>query len=271
MKIKGHPVWIAFSLFSLFSLFLLVTGFGWAVKDVLLPPSKGLPQAEKKQAGDRTAEGEKLLLTLGDSLTRGTGDPDGQGYVSRVKEVLQKENGRISMVNLAVKGQTSGQLKEQVRQHRVRQLLADAHWITLTIGGNDLFRNSGQTEEIDLKQSEKARKTYQKNLENILSAIRQENPDTPVFLFGLYNPFGDLGQRETSNRIVGEWNRTLMETAGQFDDVVVIPVYDLFQLNPQAYLFNDHFHPNQQGYERMAVRLLQVMEEKEEEVPTGAR
>ncbi|EGK14632.1 SGNH/GDSL hydrolase family protein [Kroppenstedtia eburnea] len=270
MRIKGNPVWIAFSLFSLFSLFFLIAGFGWAVTDVLHPPSEGLSHQEPRQEKSNSTE-TALLLTLGDSLTRGTGDADGQGYAGRVKESLRKEHHRISAVNLAVKGQTSDQLKDQVRQPRVRRLLGEARWITLTIGGNDLFQNSGQTETIDWKQSEKARKRYQKNLETTLSVIRRENPDTPVFLFGLYNPFGDLGQKETSNRIVGEWNRTLTETAEKFDKVVVIPVFDLFQLNPRAYLYSDHFHPNHKGYERMADRLLQAMEEKAEEVSTDAR
>lgn len=270
MRIKGNPVWIAFSLFLLFSLLFLIAGFGWAVTDILDSPSEGFSDKEPQQAKGNDSE-TALLLTLGDSLTRGTGDPDGQGYAGRVKEHLRKEHSQISAVNLAVKGQTSDQLKDQIQQSRVRHLLGEARWITLTIGGNDLFQNSGQTETIDWKQSEKARKRYQKNLESTLSTIRRENPKTPVFLFGLYNPFGDLGQKETSNRIVGEWNRTLTETAEKFDQVVVIPVFDLFQLNPRAYLYSDHFHPNQKGYARMTDRLLQAMEEEEKEVSTDAR
>ncbi len=122
MRIKGNPTWIAFSLFSLFSLFFLIAGFGWAIKDILHPPSEGLSLKKPRQERGNSTE-TALLLTLGDSLTRGTGDPDGQGYAGRIKESLRKEHSRISAVNLAVKGQTSDQLKDQVRQPRVRRLL----------------------------------------------------------------------------------------------------------------------------------------------------
>ncbi|PTX55316.1 lysophospholipase L1-like esterase [Melghirimyces profundicolus] len=271
MRIKGHPVWIAFSLFSLFATLVLATGFGWAVKDVLRPSSDRIPAGEVQEAAGRGKSKEALLVSLGDSLTRGTGDTSGQGYVSRVKEALREKNGTLGAVNLAVKGQTSDQLKRQVKKKRVRALLGDARWITLTIGGNDLFRNSGALEELDPEGAEKARKAYRQNLNEILSVIRQENPSSPVFMFGLYNPFGDLGEKEISNRLVREWNRTLSEVAGDYEKVVVVPVYDIFQLNPEKVLYSDRFHPNRQGYEFMAVRLLQALHRQAEEVSADDR
>jgi lysophospholipase L1-like esterase len=41
--------------------------------------------------------------------------------------------------------------------------------------------------------------------------------------------------------------------------MVLVPTYDLFELNANKYLYSDHFHPNQDGYERIAERIVQIM------------
>ena len=132
----------------------------------------------------------------------------GKGYVGLVYEAMKKIYGdRVSSVNLGINGQTSADLVKQIRQPEVRQLLKRATWITITIGGNDLFRASGGPEQVDRVAIDEGRASYRKNLSRIMKEIRELNDEAPIFVYGLYNPFGDLsGQGETS-RLVMEWNR----------------------------------------------------------------
>lgn len=265
MRFKGKPLWIGINLLSLISLLLFVVGFSWAVTEIM--GSATAPQPDENQEGDvspAAPEGKPLLLSFGDSLTRGTGDTTGQGYFGQVRSALREQDNDVSAVNLGIKGQTSSELREQMKQPRIRQLLDEASWVTLTIGGNDLFRGSGSLEAIDLKEAAVTREEYEANLEAILKAIRQENADVPVFIFGLYNPFGDLEDRKTTDALVREWNQTMEKMAADDPLVVIIPLFDLFQLNPDRYLYTDKFHPNNDGYQLMAARLLQAMNALEE-------
>ncbi|OYD09919.1 GDSL-type esterase/lipase family protein [Paludifilum halophilum] len=260
MKIKGRLIWITFSFLAVASLIILAIGFGLAVTEVT-GPSTPSPDSRNPSDTDETRGMEKdLLLGLGDSLTRGTGDTNGQGYFERVHQSLREKNRGISAVNLGIKGQTSEDLTKQIQQDRVQRLLKESRWITVTIGGNDLFRGSGSLEKIDLEKAENTRQAYEKNLQSILSDIREQNPDAPVFLFGLYNPFGHLEDSEKTSALVTEWNQTIRAVSQEYTKVVVVPIDDIFQLNPEKYLYSDHFHPNEKGYAFMSQRLMQAMQ-----------
>jgi lysophospholipase L1-like esterase len=238
------------------SLILLVMGFGMAIKEIVQSvPVDHAPPPDTTTSP--TIPREKVLIGLGDSLTRGIGDDSGQGYFGILKKSLQKRFTSLQAVNLAVSGATSLQLAQQVDQKQVQELLKKADWVTITIGGNDLFYGSGQWEKIDEETAETYRLAYVKNLRHILSVIRQQNQTATVFIFGLYNPFSDLPEEKRSSRLVIKWNDTIQKTASDFHQVVMVPIFDLFQQHPKKYLYSDHFHPNALGYQRMAERLLQ--------------
>lgn len=250
---------------SILSFFLLASGFGLALRDHLQPQQAPDPITKTKTNLAAMQHGG-MLVGLGDSLTRGVGDSSGQGYFGMVRQQLQKEaDSNFSSVNLAISGSTSSQLVSQLQQNRVKELIQSAEWITITIGGNDLFRGSGRLEKIDLQSAEKSRTVYEKNVTNILTELRKQNPNATIFIFGLYNPFGDLPDEKTTSRLVADWNQTIHKVSAQFDRVVVVPTFDLFQLEPNRYLYSDHFHPNQQGYRRMADRLLQIIKDHPKE------
>ncbi len=42
--------------------------------------------------------------------------------------------------------------------------------------------------------------------------------------------------------------------------MIMVPTYDLFRLNGRGYLADDHFHPNGKGYERIADRIVNILE-----------
>ncbi|MBN2910137.1 hypothetical protein JQC72_11555 [Polycladomyces sp. WAk] len=261
MKIKPNPVWFLVSMLSCTALLLFAGGFVLGVREILSPPdAPSVPASAGKQERTSVTAGNGLLVGMGDSLTRGTGDLSGKGYIGYVRDALEKQTRHpVGLVNLAVKGQTSSQLAQQTDEPRVRQLVRSARWITFTIGGNDLFRGSGGPDRINTDASEQALRLYERNLRHILDNIRKHNPNAPVFVFGLYNPFGDLAGNDQTSRLIWEWNHTLQRVANQYPRVVVVPTFDLFQLNPGRYLYSDHFHPNSDGYRLMAQRLIQVM------------
>lgn len=71
------------------SLCLMLAGFGWAIREMVKPPEKKQPLPET--ASLSLEPGKKLLLGLGDSLTRGVGDHSGQGYFG----IIQKNGDTI--------------------------------------------------------------------------------------------------------------------------------------------------------------------------------
>jgi lysophospholipase L1-like esterase len=260
------PLWMTIYFLSVCSFLLLALGCAWAINDILQPAAAENVKAASKQKETISVPSGGLLLGLGDSLTRGIGDPGGQGYFGIVKTQLTlREKEPVSSVDLAVSGLTSDELRNQIKQPHVQNLIKSAKWIVMTIGSNDLFQSSGSLKKIDIEAAEKSRLNYQQNLTDILMEIRSYNPKATVFVFGIYNPFGDLPEANLASRLVTAWNSTISQTALRFDHVIVIPTFDLFALNPRKYLYSDHFHPNHLGYERMAERLWQVIQDQPEE------
>ncbi|AUS08444.1 lysophospholipase [Laceyella sacchari] len=242
------------------SFVLLGAGFTMAV-DALIRPSKSNITGQLAVQTDAPPATDSMLLGLGDSLTRGIGDSNGQGYFGLVKQKLHAKHNRLSAINLSVSGQTSTQLAEQVKKTRTKRLIQQARWVVMTIGGNDLFRSTDRLQQLNPKQIEQARIRYERNLRAILSDVKDANPHATVFLFGLYNPFGDVNIQGANEHVL-KWNESITQIAQSFNGVVVIPTFDLFQLSPGQYLYRDHFHPNGEGYQRMADRLLQIISDQ---------
>lgn len=247
---------------AILSLIVFATGFILGITNVLSPPTSNTLSKQEKASSSLASE-NGLLVGLGDSLTRGIGDEKGLGYIGLVRNQLQEAslNTSIQLSNLAISGQTSSELLEQLQQKQVQQLIQQSQWITVTIGGNDLKDSIEDLETIDLKQAEKNRKIFEKNLEQILKTIRSYNQKTPVFLFSLYNPYGDLSERELTSKTVLQWNETIQDISQKYTNIIVVPTFDLFQIQPTKYLSSDHFHPNHQGYQRMAERLMQIIKD----------
>ena len=58
-----------------------------------------------------------------------------------------------------------------------------------------------------------------------------------------------------TNTIVREWNYATETVVGKFEGIVFVPTFDLFQLSVNDYLYSDHFHPNQAGYQLISNQL----------------
>ncbi|MFC0189724.1 SGNH/GDSL hydrolase family protein [Fictibacillus aquaticus] len=266
MKKRTLPVIIAISSFSVL---LFLFGLGWAVKDQLVDTHSELQPSTKETAGNTEPSAKKdnkiTVAAIGDSLTRGTGDDNGKGYVGYLIEQLKKKSGSsIAVANSAIKGERSEGLVEQLKQPQIQRQIANADVIVMTIGGNDLFRGGEALQSLDTNSIEDSRIQYIKNLEIIYGAIRKQNPKAEVFHVGLYNPFINMQESELTTAIVRDWNFAAAESAAKFEKVVYIPTFDLFQLRAEDYLYSDQFHPNAEGYKLIAERVASLITVQEE-------
>jgi len=260
---SGQLLWYVTGSIALCSLLLFACGFAFALQPQLLAPKEpsAQPQGAVQPVPASDRDGQWKVVALGDSLTRGTGDVTGQGYVGLFREAYANRSKQpIQLHNLAINGLTSAELLAQLAQKQVQQLLASADLILLTIGGNDLFRLSGGLYELDEQGIEEALAELKQNFTAILDKLRAYNPQSMIVYIALYNPFGDTEAAALTTPPLLEWNSTAQQTAAQYDRVIVVPTYDLFAEKEAEYLYSDHFHPNSAGYSRIAERVLQAVD-----------
>lgn len=200
------------------------------------------------------------VLALGDSLTRGTGDSEGKGYIGYLMDELnQNSTQEIHLSNLSIKGQTSPELMAQVKQEEVQRQVTEADSIFITIGGNDLFLGGQTLIDLNLEQVEKIEAEYLKNVNTILTDIRALNGEASIYLIGLYNPFSLLADGKLISEIVLEWNAKTADLALNYPKTIFVPTFDLFQMEVESFLYSDKFHPNAEGYRLIAERLGSLM------------
>ncbi|MBP1994804.1 GDSL-type esterase/lipase family protein [Paenibacillus eucommiae] len=252
---------------------LFVGGFIYASGQILFPSaaSSDLIVTPSKQQPDQAVEVKNKLeiVALGDSLTAGTGDGAGKGgYVGRVREKLEKQTGKPVYVtnNLAIPGYRADQLLEDLSQTNTTDALADADVVVLTIGANDIFQGgegifSGDNwEEFNVKAAEERLEPTLGKVEQILTLIHKASPEAIIFYVGLYHPFLDLDPEREGSVVVQKWNDSVFQVTNRYSNMVLVPTYDLFERNLIKYLSpSDHFHPNQDGYERIADRIAQIL------------
>ena len=241
----------------LFCLLWLI-GLGWAVGEYYagtpekIPKAKTVSQVENKKG--------LTIVALGDSLTRGTGDETGKGYVGvLIDEIKGKTKRPVQLTNLGINGQRSNSLKSKYRKRKSGDKFKTADMVLVTIGGNDLFR--GGQALMDFKTGDIAtiEKKYLNNLKFIFEQIRKNNPKANVFFIGLYNPFIDLDQGREMSKVVRHWNYDSAEVSASFPKIVFVPTFDLFELKVNDYLYSDKFHPNSKGYRLIAERVASLL------------
>nr|WP_251009466.1 SGNH/GDSL hydrolase family protein [Bacillus sp. ISL-39] len=238
----------------------MLFGLGWTIQNQFFSNGASGVIEEKKPVEDDTEKDGKVVVALGDSLTRGTGDDTGKGYIGYlVDELEEKSKEKITIHNFGVKGYRSNQLLDQLKQGEIQRKIQSADYILITIGGNDLFQ-SGQTFlQMDEQQIAQAKKSYLKNLDSILKELTTINDSAVIFHIGLYNPFIDLNDSEQTTKIVRDWNYDTNQLLDKNEKAVYVPTFDLFQLSVNDYLYTDKFHPNAEGYRLIAERVASLI------------
>ncbi|RXT08179.1 GDSL family lipase [Ammoniphilus sp. CFH 90114] len=237
------------------SFLLLLIGFGLTLQSHFFGTVAASVTKTEANSSEKAVEG-RTLVALGDSLTRGTGDSNGKGYVGYLVDLLEEQSGeKVVLQNLGVKGYRSDQLLELVKQQEVKRQIQDADWIVMTIGGNDLFRGGRTLIDLDVDAIDKLREEYLVNFKQITNEIRSVNQDATIYYLGLYNPFINLDDSDITTKAVRQWNYETNEWLDQDKHSVFVPTFDLFQLQVDDFLFSDKFHPNTIGYQMMAERV----------------
>ncbi|WP_310551878.1 GDSL-type esterase/lipase family protein [Paenibacillus glufosinatiresistens] len=280
--------WRSVGILSLAASLLLAIGFLYAVRDIVNPRGEELA-AGTPQATAPPVEEEYRIVALGDSLAKGTGDRDGKGFARRTVDVLTDRGLKASLVaNLGVNGLTTAGLQDRLKEEGVRYAVKKANVILVSIGGNDLFRGSGIADggviaddagtaagetqpkasapapaaqgELDPKALLGALPAAAERMRSALDTLIELNPQASIYLVGLYNPFGDIPQLlQPGNQAVSAWNGAVLDLVNVRPAVTLVPTMDLFSGRQAEYLSNDHFHPNGNGYERMAQRIAQAI------------
>ncbi|WP_028548611.1 GDSL-type esterase/lipase family protein [Paenibacillus sp. UNC451MF] len=267
-------LWRTVGLAALLSTLLCVFGFVYAINQIIFPSKTeqteaAAPQETVKPKESSFAAKDKIqIVAIGDSLSAGTGDLSGRGYVGQTKEKLEKQFGKPVFIlnNFAIPGfKTSDILKDMAAKKDMGSAIAQADLILLTAGGNDLFEGgqgifSGQSDEgFNPKAALDRMPEALQRLGQILDTLAKQNPNAVICYVGLYHPFLDLDEKREGSLLIQKWNQAAFEITNRYPHMVVVPTADLFELNLNKYLYTDHFHPNQDGYERIAERIAQIV------------
>ncbi|WDQ31639.1 GDSL-type esterase/lipase family protein [Paenibacillus marchantiae] len=264
-------IWRTISTVSILTTLLLLFGFGYAIKDVIFPEGDaqlGTGQqttAPAKDSGQSTPvvkDGKIRMAVIGDSLARGTGDDEGLGFVRRAGNLLKDQGYDVQVLNnMGVNGLRTDALLSKLDEQGVRYVLQQSNFILLSIGANDLFQGGQVLQGEDAPTAETlaaALPETSKRLQEILKKVKEINPDAQIAYIGLYNPFGDVKElKEPGNAVVAAWNDAAMKVLNNEDKMTLVPTFDLFENHLGQYLSSDHFHPNGEGYEQIAVRIAQ--------------
>jgi lysophospholipase L1-like esterase len=252
-------------------LIVMLTGFGWALRDTWFPNNGlTLPEASRPEVatgGNWSKKTELFITSLGDSLTKGTGDSTGDGYVTRViKDLSVKMDKPVYLVNnLAINGQRADELVKRLDEIGYKNSIGKADIILMTIGGNDLFRiaqsggSMAEGGDLSPKLLLERMPEAEPYLETVFLKVRKLNPTARIIYVGLYNAFYDLPAMRPASEVVAKWNDFAHSLAEKDGNATVIPTYDLFEFNVKQYLSSDHFHPNAQGYVRISERIVQAL------------
>lgn len=271
---KKKTVWYIITLASVFSLLLLGSGAVMALKDSLQTKPKAKPPTPQQTntasasvtdqptvpaTSPANIKGDFRIVALGDSLTRGTGDETGEGYVGYLSKEIQKTTkAKVVTSNLGVNGMQSPELLEYIKSPDVQKEIKSAHLITLSIGGNDLTHGVGAVTAPNLELANKTCEGYLNNLDQILQDIRKVNGNARILFVGLYNPFPLAGDNlKLALNLIEQWNTQTSLVLRKYPGTVLIPTQDLFNWNADKLLADDRFHPNSSGYKAIAQRMIQ--------------
>ena len=207
------------------------------------------------------------VLSAGDSLTQGVGDSTNKGgYLPYLETMLEKEKGikEVDFYNYGVKGNRTTQLLKRLKTSDMKSALHKADLVILTIGGNDIMKVvKDNIENLQLSTFTAEKASYQKHLTQIFDLIHQENPHAQVVLVGLYNPFSKwFSEIKELDEIVADWNKTGQTVIAHYPNAYFVPIEDMFLNATEDLLFTDNFHPNDKGYELIAHRLNETLEEQ---------
>ena len=232
-------------------------------------------------------------IALGDSDAAGSGanNTDVTAYVPRLNRWLRSvdcaEGGpsacpHLQLSNYAVGGAKSGDLIAGQLPAAVGEVLTraadsdpgnDVAYITITIGGNDVFEPviaacSGGADQGCIDTITAVFATYQANLGEILGTLRAAAPEAQIAIMTYANPLASCDMAalapladvvlEGGNGLPGGLNDIIRGVAGVVGGVTVVETYEL--LTPNDFVGGtDCHHPDDSGHRKIARAFLEAM------------
>lgn len=199
----------------------------------------------------------RKIVLLGDSLARGTGDELRQGIGGRLEnEFRERGLPAVEVVNLGINGSQTADVAARLSQPRIREDLADAGAIVLSVGANDLFRTQGSREQTMRAPLAVAERILTRITE-IVAELRKINPKARILIIGGYNPVPNHHYASTVNRYLGLWDQSL---AAQFEEDPLVTVVKMSDVVTPARLSRlDSFHPGGEAYSEASRRIAAIL------------
>ena len=278
-RVRRWLIEIVVFVVAIFAIFTVISHF------LIRPAGSELSNKDLKSA---LTQKRLNYVAIGDSLTEGVGDQTNQGGFIPLLSNAISEISDVNVVsqNFGVAGNTSTQIyKRMTKEKKIQSAIKKADVITITVGGNDVMKVI-RTQLTNLTENsfEKPAQTYQKQLTEIFDFIRDNNPNAQVYVLGIYNPFylnfPDITEMQD---IINHWNQTTQETIAQQKQMYFVPINDLLYqgvngskgvttsdgevqtITNNALFEEDHFHPNNIGYQIMSDAVAEAYKEHHNE------
>ncbi len=206
------------------------------------------------------------VVAIGDSLTQGVGDSHRNGgYIGILDETINKKRQIVTFENFGKSGRRTDQLLEALNDPEIVTAIEETDIVLMTIGANDIMKVVQQNfTNLTYSLFVEEQVHFEQRLNDIFAKVRAINPNAHIYLLGLYNPFKEYFQDiKELDLIINRWNQTSERTTAKYKPATFIPIKDLFDETVINLLAEDHFHPNEFGYERMAERVLEYLADGE--------
>ncbi|WP_087973702.1 SGNH/GDSL hydrolase family protein [Oceanobacillus rekensis] len=205
---------------------------------------------------------ETHIVAIGDSLTHGVGDETEQhGYVGILDRTINGHKQIAHIDNFGKRGNRTDHLLMRLEDDEIASSISDSDIVLMTIGANDIMQVVKENfTNLVMEDFVFERDGYEERLREIFDEILRLNPNTEIYLLGFYNPFKQyFDDIEELDLIVETWNTTGNDVASDYENATYIPTDDLFTDETAELFSDDNFHPNYEGYYRIAERVLEYI------------
>lgn len=197
------------------------------------------------------------IAVVGDSLAFGAGDEEEMGIAGRLENELRLRGiAAVATTNYGRIGATTRDFRATLESPAVRETLAGADAIVLSIGANDLReafltgRPIGNPFDVFNRVLRDVRGT--------VDELHRISPGTPVLLLGAYLPLPGEGLAVLLEPLIAIWDTAVM--AQFLDDplVSVVRMSDILD-RPERLSQLDSFHPGAEAYQETARRIAELL------------
>jgi len=196
------------------------------------------------------------VVTLGDSLAYGTGDEHYSGLAKRLQDELHLRGFRdAKTINLGVNGAQTSDLRSRLRQQRIRDEVANASAVVLSIGANDLRHPARR--EAAMEDPIGVAHEILDRIEAIVSELHSLNPSARVLILGGYNPVPGNIFAPMIEHYLALWDETLASRFARDGRIAIVKMIDL--VTPERLSRFDRFHPGAPAYAEAAKRIAEML------------